>query len=308
MKKRPDNPRLVSEVLGYDDGRRVSAFVPSMAAEAVVYAADGGWHVERLGRALEDAGIGSTMVVGVHGLDDDDDRLAEYVPGFDDRRFVAHERFFVDQVQGWVAERLGVALPVERTAVWGRPSVPNSRWPWGSAIPTSMGPSSLLRPVLAIDRRRCFPTSFPASIWSQELRSRSSSTMPSGGQPLFRRRVPPRSSPSGPEATVTDSGSRSSPRWSPGRSQPDRLDERRRLVNGMAVTAGGWRGAVAIVVWSRLRPCLPSSPIERPLSPVVRSPLVPFRQQLRHRWRQPSNGCRRLWRSPTSQHRRPTRG
>ena len=67
METRSDNPRLVSEVLDYDNGRQVSAFVPPMAAEAVVYAADGGWHVERLGQALEDAGIGSTMVVGVHG-------------------------------------------------------------------------------------------------------------------------------------------------------------------------------------------------------------------------------------------------
>ena len=59
------------------------------------------------------------MVVGVRGLDDDDDRLAEYVPGFDDERFAAHETLFVDQARSWTAERLGVALPAERTAVWG---------------------------------------------------------------------------------------------------------------------------------------------------------------------------------------------
>lgn len=119
MAKWPDNPRLVSEVLEYDDGRRVSALVPPTPAEAVVYVADGGWHIERLGQALENANVASTMIVGVHGLDHDDDRLAEYVPGFDDERFMAHERFFVDQAHQWTAERLGVVLPAERTAVWG---------------------------------------------------------------------------------------------------------------------------------------------------------------------------------------------
>lgn len=119
MKRQSDDTRLVSEALEYDNRRHVTAFVPPVAVEAIVFAADGGWHVERLGHALDDAGIGSTMIVGVHGLDDDDERLAEYVPGFDDERFRAHERFFVDHARQWTADRLGVALPAERTAVWG---------------------------------------------------------------------------------------------------------------------------------------------------------------------------------------------
>lgn len=119
MEHRPEYPRLVSELLNQDNGRSVSAYVPQISVESVVYAADGGWHIQRLGQALEDAGIGSTMVVGVHGLDNDDDRLAEYVPGYDDERFRTHERFFVDQAREWAAEQLGVALPAERTAVWG---------------------------------------------------------------------------------------------------------------------------------------------------------------------------------------------
>ncbi len=119
MQKRSDSARLVTEALEYDNGRQVTAFVPPMAADAIVYAADGGWHVERLADALDSAGIRSTMVVAVHGLDDDDDRLADYVPGFDDGRFGAHERFFVDRVREWTADRFGVALPAERTAVWG---------------------------------------------------------------------------------------------------------------------------------------------------------------------------------------------
>jgi enterochelin esterase-like enzyme len=34
-------------------------------------------------------------------------------------RFAAHEKFFVEDVRQWVLSRFGVALPPERTAVWG---------------------------------------------------------------------------------------------------------------------------------------------------------------------------------------------
>ena len=110
---------LVTEAFGYDGGRPVTVYVPPEPAEAVVFAADGGWHVAHLSEALEGAGVRSTMIVGVHGLPDDDGRLHEYVPGFDARRFAAHETFFVDDVGRWVTSRFGVALLAERTAVWG---------------------------------------------------------------------------------------------------------------------------------------------------------------------------------------------
>jgi predicted alpha/beta superfamily hydrolase len=110
---------LVTEVLEYDGGRRVTVYIPSDPVEAVVFAADGGWHITRLSEALQGAVGLSTMVVGVHGLEDDDGRLREYVPGFDAARFAAHERFFVDDVPRWVEARFGIALPAERTGVWG---------------------------------------------------------------------------------------------------------------------------------------------------------------------------------------------
>jgi enterochelin esterase-like enzyme len=110
---------LVTEALEYDGGRLVTVYVPPEPAEAVVFAADGGWHLPRLSGVLEGAGAPSTMIVGVHGLPDDDGRLHEYVPGFDAQRFAAHERFFVDDVGRWVASRFGVALPAARTGVWG---------------------------------------------------------------------------------------------------------------------------------------------------------------------------------------------
>src|SRR5207247_8928469 len=49
-------------------------------------------------------------------------RLHEYSPGFDPERFAAHEKFFVDDVRRWARSRFGVALPTERTAVFGVPA------------------------------------------------------------------------------------------------------------------------------------------------------------------------------------------
>lgn len=68
---------------------------------------------------LEGNGLHSTMIVGAHGLADTDSRLKEYSPVFDEERFAAHETFFVDDIREWVGSRFDVALPAERTAVWG---------------------------------------------------------------------------------------------------------------------------------------------------------------------------------------------
>lgn len=110
---------LVTETLDYDGGRQVTVYVPPDPAEAVVFAGDGQWHISRLVEVLEAANAPSTMVVGVHGMPDDDGRLKEYVPAFDAQRFAAHEQFFVEDVRRSVQARFGVALPAERTAVWG---------------------------------------------------------------------------------------------------------------------------------------------------------------------------------------------
>jgi enterochelin esterase-like enzyme len=115
----PTAGELVTEALEYDGGRPVTVYIPPDPAEAVVFAADGAWHVSRLSAALEGARAPSTMIVGVHGMPHDDGRLREYVPGFDAQRFAAHEKFFVDDIGQWVASRFGVALPAERTGVWG---------------------------------------------------------------------------------------------------------------------------------------------------------------------------------------------
>lgn len=110
---------LVTETFDYDGGRSVTVYVPPDPPRAVVYAADGAWHTSALAEAVETSGVLRTMIVGVHGAPDDDARLQEYSPAFEPARFAAHEAFFVDDVRRWVQTRFGVALPTDRTAVWG---------------------------------------------------------------------------------------------------------------------------------------------------------------------------------------------
>jgi enterochelin esterase-like enzyme len=110
---------LITETLSeYDGGRKVTVYVPLNPPEAILFAADGqvfsAW-----GRLLEITDTPSTMIVGVHGLADEMSRLHEYSPVFDADRFAAHEKFFVDVVPHWVTSRFGVALPVQRTGVFG---------------------------------------------------------------------------------------------------------------------------------------------------------------------------------------------
>jgi predicted esterase len=111
---------LVAETFDYDGGRRVTVYVPPDPPEAVVFAGDGQL-ISQWGGHLEVANVPPTMIVGAHRTDDPDEiaRIREYSPSFDEERFAAHERFFVEEVRGWVRSRFGVALPAERTAVCG---------------------------------------------------------------------------------------------------------------------------------------------------------------------------------------------
>src|ERR1700730_1697318 len=109
---------LVTETFEYDGGRDVTVYVPPGPPEAVVFAGDGQL-ISPGGGFLEAADVPSTMIVGAHRLDDETLRLHEYSPVFDAERFAAHEKFFVKDVRRWVRSRFGVALPAERTAVFG---------------------------------------------------------------------------------------------------------------------------------------------------------------------------------------------
>ena len=109
---------LITETFEYDGGRQVTVYVPPKPPEAIVFAGDGQM-ISQWGGILEAADVPSTMIVGAHRLADETLRLYEYSPGFDPERFAAHERFFIEHVGAWVRSRFGVALPAERTAVFG---------------------------------------------------------------------------------------------------------------------------------------------------------------------------------------------
>ncbi len=53
------------------------------------------------------------------GLTDETLRLHEYSPGFEPKRFAAHEKFFVEDVRRWTESRFGLTFPTVRTAVFG---------------------------------------------------------------------------------------------------------------------------------------------------------------------------------------------
>jgi enterochelin esterase-like enzyme len=111
---------LVTESFEYDGGRKVTVYVPPDPPEAVVFAGDGQL-ISQWGATLEAADVPPTMIVGAYRTDAKDEmvRIREYSPSFDAEQFAAHEKFFVDDVGGWVRSRFGVALPAERTAVCG---------------------------------------------------------------------------------------------------------------------------------------------------------------------------------------------
>src|SRR5438309_10904974 len=109
---------FVTESLEYDGGRQVTVYVPPDPPEAVVFAGDGQL-ISQWGGDLAAADVPSTMIVGVHRIADEMMRLHEYSPVFDAVRFAAHEGFLVEDVRRWARSRFGVALPAERTAVFG---------------------------------------------------------------------------------------------------------------------------------------------------------------------------------------------
>jgi enterochelin esterase-like enzyme len=116
---------LVTDTLDFDGGRAVTAYVPPGSPEAIVFAGDGQL-ISSWGAVLEATDLPPTMIVAAHRLEDETLRIHEYSPGqstptfaFDHDRFAAHERFFVNDVRRWARSRFGVALPADRTAVFG---------------------------------------------------------------------------------------------------------------------------------------------------------------------------------------------
>ena len=174
---------FVTETFEYDGGRQVTVYVPPDPPEAIVFAGDG-QGISKWGRLLEKADVPSTMIVGVHGLTDETLRLHEYSPGFEPERFAAHEKFFVEDVRGWVRARFGVGMPAERTAVFGvsaggelalaiglrHPDVYSAIFcasPGGGYKPPGVMPSPLPRTYLVAGTQEPF---FLARMWADALR------------------------------------------------------------------------------------------------------------------------------------------
>ncbi|HVT30033.1 MAG TPA: alpha/beta hydrolase-fold protein [Lacipirellulaceae bacterium] len=118
MPSRAVSGEFVTERFKFDGERQVTVYVPPETPEAIVFAGDG-QGISKWGRLLEDADVPSTMIVGVHRLRDEMQRIHEYSPSFEPERFTAHEQFLVEDVRRWTESRFGVALPKERTAVFG---------------------------------------------------------------------------------------------------------------------------------------------------------------------------------------------
>src|ERR1043166_7903160 len=100
--------QLVTELLAYDGGRHVTAYVPPAPPEAIVFAGDGRLITSWAG-SLESADLPPTMIIGAHRLEDETLRLHEYPPresmaafASDPKRSAAPEAFFVNDLRHWV--------------------------------------------------------------------------------------------------------------------------------------------------------------------------------------------------------------
>ena len=135
-------------------------YVPPDPPEAVVFAGDGQL-ISQWGGFLEAADVPPTMIVGVHRLADETLRLHEYSPGFDPERFAAHEKFFVEDVRRWARSRFGVALPTERTAVFGVSAGGELALAIGLRHPDVYGAVFCASPGAGTDRLSVMPSSIP---------------------------------------------------------------------------------------------------------------------------------------------------
>ncbi len=117
-----------SDALG--EPRRVTVYRPpghrSGDDTPVIYATDGNMfapYARRLDAAIESGLCPPVVVVAAASASFDpirgNLRAAEYLPGFDDRTYDAHQRFFVDELAAWAESELGVPTDRDRRAVWG---------------------------------------------------------------------------------------------------------------------------------------------------------------------------------------------
>ncbi|MEM8924355.1 MAG: alpha/beta hydrolase-fold protein [Actinomycetota bacterium] len=92
----------------------------------VVYATDGNMfapYARRLDAAIDDGWCPRVVVVAAHAAPADpfrgNQRALEYLLGFDEGRYDAHQRFFVDELAAWAETELGVPTRRSVRAVFG---------------------------------------------------------------------------------------------------------------------------------------------------------------------------------------------
>lgn len=202
--------QFVTETFAYDGGRQVTAYVPEVAPEAIVFAGDGQLLVP-WGRDLAAADLPPTMIVGAHRVVDESLRIREYSAGestsafrFDSGRFAAHEEFFVDVLPRWAHARFDVELPAERTAVLGvsasgelalamglrHPDVYGAvlcASPGAGYRPPAVMPSSLPRVYLVAGAREPFYSSEREEVGSGAARRRRGGGHDRKGRVAWRR-------------------------------------------------------------------------------------------------------------------------
>jgi predicted esterase len=163
----PTAGQLVTETLEYDGGRQVTAYVPSAAPEAIVFAGDGQL-IAPWGGVLEAAELTPTTIIGAHRSNDETVRVREYSPGestatfaFDPERFAAHEKFFVEDVRRWAQSRFDVALPADRTAVFGVSASGELALAMGLRHPDTYGAVFCASPGAGYQPPAAMPSSLP---------------------------------------------------------------------------------------------------------------------------------------------------
>ena len=156
---------VLTETLDYDGGRQITVYVPSVPPQAIVFAGDG-QVLAPWGRDLHGVTeVPATMVVGIHRPADETLRLHEYSPGFDPERFAAHEAFLVQDVRRWVGTRFGVAMPPERTAVFGVSASGELALAMGLRHPQVFGAVLCASPGAGLQPPAALPTPLPRAYF-----------------------------------------------------------------------------------------------------------------------------------------------
>ena len=117
-----------SDALG--EPRKVTVYRPPGHAAGdntpVIYATDGTMfapYARRLDAAIQAGICPPVVIVAAHSASFDpirgNLRAAEYLPGFDEQVYTAHQQFFMDELPAWAEAELGVPSAPTRRGIWG---------------------------------------------------------------------------------------------------------------------------------------------------------------------------------------------